>query len=382
MEQAKNLINRLNLLYVLAALIVIVLLWATFTRIDVYVTAEGKVVTSGQVKVVQNLEGGILKQVLVNEGDKVSKGQLVAILDETQFKSAYQRDLVKKVLLDAEIIRLNTELQAKTQLDIPKDMQEHYPEIVQKIQNIFQLNQAALQDELKAIDQSKKLIQEELKILLPLSKQGVVSKLDIIELQKQLNGLEIQKVQRQEEYRSRAREELKQAEQDRELLIQTLSATEDRFVRTKIYSPTNGMVNQIYVRTNGEVINPGQKIMDFVASDEALQIQAYIDPKDIGFVHIGQNAKIKISAYDFALYGYLDGQVSNLSPDAITNDKGNSYYQIDVSVPHPYFKKNGSFAPLKPGMMATVNIVVGKRSILTYIIKPVSNLTSSALRER
>lgn len=281
-----------------------------------------------------------------------------------------------------DIARLNAELQAKNQLDFSNELQKKYPEMTQKIKNIFNLNQTALNNELKTIEASKKLIQKELNLLSPLAKQGIVSQLDIIELQKQYNNLHIQKIQKLEQYRALAREELRQAEEERELLIQTLTATRDRFERTKLYSPVQGVINQIYIRTPGEVIAPGQKIMEIVSLDEPLEIDVYLEPKDIGFIKLHQKANVKITAYDYSIYGYLEATVSHISPDVIVNDKGTGFYEIGLKLKAPYFIHGGKKIELKPGMAASVSIVTGKRSVLSYLLKPIVNASSSALRER
>lgn len=361
------------IIYILAVLILCAIIWASIAKIEVVVNGEGRIITSGKLKVIQNLEGGILKQIYVEEGDKVKAGELVAQLVDTQFKADYQRDIVKMAVLDADISRLSTEAYGKPALEFPKYLILQYPEIVNEARQIYESKRIALNNELQTLTELRDSINQELKILTPLAKQQIISQFDIIQLKKEFNKAELQILEKKEGYSKQAREQLINAQAEKVILSKTLASTQDRLARTKLYSPVNGIINKVNVTTIGEVINPGQRIMEIVATDKSLQIEAFIDPKDIAFIHPGQQAKVKISAYNSSQYGFLDATVTTVSPDTVPGEsegREKSFYLVLLSVKHPFLGDKPDLAPLKPGMAASVSIVTGKRSIMGYFIKP------------
>ncbi len=369
-------------LFLILLVLIVAFLWASIAQVPVQTIADGKVVPSAKLQLVQNFEGGIVSKVFVRAGDMVKKGQVLVQLSKTRFSSAYQEELTKLTVLRARQARLQAEANGKKKIIFPKDILGEHPKVIQSEQYLFNARQDLLNEKLKFLNQALKISQRELNIVAPLVRKGVMSKLDKLRLEKELNNIQGQIREKASQARSDARHELNKTRAEISVLMKTITASKDRMARTVVRSPVNGIVNKVYVNTIGQVVKPGEKMIEVVPLDKQLTIEAKIRPGDIGFVHPKQRAIVKISAYDATIYGSLDATVVNISADTVTDEKGNTYYEVFLKTDENRLGTKNRPLPIIPGMTVTVHIITGKKSVLTYIMKPFLRAKSQALRER
>lgn len=408
---------------VVCLLVVSFILWAHFTVLDEVTRGMGQVIPSQRVQVIQNLEGGILQEILVQENQIVAKGDVLVRLDNTmaasQFRDAYSKALEHQ----AAIARLEAEAEGKEPA-FPAEVQAEDSQIVADQLSIYRARQQQLQLELKVLQsqydqkvqevsemqsrrqqlqRSLKLANEQRDIAKPLVEQGIYPRVDYLTLEREvstlrgdLDGLrlaiprvrkaadEAQKrmSQRRAEFRAVALEEVNRRRVELKSLREALAAGEDRVVRTDVRSPVRGTVKQIIINTIGGVVRPGEAILEIVPLDDTLLIEARIRPADIAFLHPGQPAMIKVSAYDFSIYGGLEGVVEQISADTIQDEEGESFYKVKLRTRTNAISYRGEKLPIIPGMTAGVDILTGKKSVLTYLLKPILKARQNALRER
>ncbi|SIO06080.1 membrane fusion protein, adhesin transport system [Sulfurivirga caldicuralii] len=403
-------------------LIAAFLLWANWAQVDVRVQAEGRVIPSSQLQVVQSFDGGIVREIFVKDGDKVKKGQVLMRLDRTQFASSYGENLVKEASLRARIARLRAIVENKPlKLKLPSD--PRLAEIYQNEIDLYkrqlaqlktqeniqstkirqaQLELKSAQDQRAQLQESYNLIQKEIRITQPLVKRGYASEVDLLKLKREANDIrsKLQDVQNtipklqasirearaelkkiQQEFQNKAHQELNDAESELAALQETQKALRERVQRTDLVSPVNGIVKRVLVTTIGGVVKPGDPVVEIVPEDDVLIIEARVRPQDIGFLRPGLPAKVKFSAYDFAIYGGLEGKVVNISADTITDEKGDSYYLVRIKTDKKYLGTPEHPLALLPGMTATVDIITGKRTILQYLLNPIVKVKENALKE-
>ncbi len=365
-----------KLLWISAIFIVIALIWSYTARLDEVTIAQGKVIPSKQIQLIQNLEGGIVKEILVRPGDMVAKNQILAYLDGTRFQSDYNTAKQKVVALRIQIERLAAETSNKP-LVIPEDLQKADPALSATEMTFYQTQM----DQIKSLDERKALIDKEISMTQPLINSGDVSKVDLLRLQQQKADIVSQKLT----FMSTAFDQLTKARADLATLQSDMLALHDRLERTTVRSPVKGIVNQVYVTTVGGVIKPGDNLMDIVPFDDTLLIEGKVKPADIGFIHLGQAAVVKITAFDYSIYGSLKGKVENISADTVQDDvnKAENYYLVRVRTPQNYIlSKDNRKLYIIPGMTASVDILTGNKSVLDYLMKPILKAKDSALRER
>ncbi|MEM1244383.1 MAG: HlyD family type I secretion periplasmic adaptor subunit [Pseudomonadota bacterium] len=370
------------LLYLIIALLVFACAWAYFAKIETFTIAQGKVVPASRIQVIQHLEGGIVKAINVKEGEVVKKGQFLMELDDTRFAAAYNSDSVKKAVLVAEVARLNAELEGLQQIKFPENFTKQHPNIASNAARIFKINKNALEEQLQVLKKSYQLSEKELKVIGPLADQGIMSKLDKLKLEKNLAAIQSQILEKQEQYRSTTRDALNKAKAELNVLNESITANKDRLLRTDIYSPVDGIVNKINVSTIGEVVDPGEQIMEIVPLDDKLSIKASIKASDIGFIKPGDKALIKVSAFDYARYGGLDAKLVSISADSFADKQGKNFYEVTLVTDKNYIGTNKDKLRIIPGMTVTVNIITGEKSILNYLLSPLQSVQQSALRER
>ncbi len=404
-------------------LLLIAIVWAFFADLDEITIGDGKVVPTSQIQVIQNLEGGIVASIPVKVGDLVQKGQVVLQFDETRFASSSDETKAKHNALMAKIARLTAEstgtafeptanllkiapLIAADEYRLYQNRQRELDAMLGVLrQQVSQRNQEISEKRarLQQLQESHSLIAQELKMSKPLLAQGVMSEVEILRLERQVNDtkgemdanrLAIPRLEAQSaeargklegalaKFRSDAATELAQAKAEFAGTSATSIALVDRLSRTAVRSPLNGIVKQIKVGTVGGVIQPGMEIMEIVPIEDRLLIEAKIRPSDIGFLHAGQLAVVKISAYDFSIYGGLDAAVENITADSITNEKGESFYLVRVRTTKSFLGPPDKPLPIIPGMLATVHIRTGHKSVMSYLLKPLIKAKYDALRER
>ncbi len=369
-------------LYLIIAVIVTGLVWANYAEIDISTTAKGTIIPSSRIQVIENLEGGIVKEIHVRQGDIVEKGQVLIQLRDTRFAAAYKKDAARYAKLVAEEIRLVAESQGDKSVSFPKELQQKFPKLVQNQMNLFKHNKAALDANIELLQRNHELAQKELDIVRPLAKQGVMSELERIRLERNINNIKIKILEKKDEEHSQARDRLNEIRSEKSLLHETLIITRDRMERTTIRSPMAGIVKKVNVTTIGEVVQPNDHIMEIVPVDKKLIVKANVRPADIGFMHPGQKGIVKISAYDFAIYGGLKATVERISADAVTDAKGDSFYDVLLKTNRNYLETEKGHLNIIPGMTVSVNIITGKKTVLQYLLKPILRAKEAALHER
>ncbi|AWB66958.1 HlyD family type I secretion periplasmic adaptor subunit [Saccharobesus litoralis] len=429
-----------RVIYMVAGFMIVAIVWAGFAEIDEVTVGEGKVIPSQQIQVVQNLEGGILKSIFVKEGDTVEIGQRLLTIDETRFLSDYREQETQRFTLGAREYRLRQELtsvvisQIDGQYEVKIEEQSlafpdldpvKHSELIQRQRSIYderirnlrnqlqilqqQVNQkrtalAELSSKVGTLEQSYKLVAKELSLTRPLAKRGVVSEVELIKLERTANDVkgelqsarismpkleaEIREVTNKREevalkFRNDTQERLQEVEGTLAGMDEILISLRDRLTRTLVVSPVKGTIKTININTVGGVIQPGMDLIEIVPIEDSLLIEAKILPKDIAFLRPNLNAVIKLTAYDFAIYGGLKGKVEHISADTIKDEETDeSYYHIKVRTEDSYFDKNNDPLPIIPGMTASVDVITGKKTVLDYLLKPIIRAKHNALREK
>ena len=331
-------------------LFVIAIIWACFSPIDEITRAEGKIIPSSNVQVIQNLEGGIVSDIPVKIGQVVHKDDIVMKLDETRFASSAE--------------------ESKAGIDVLKE------QVNQRAQEI-----AEKRSRLSQLQQSYAFINKELQMSKPLLAQGVVSEVEILRLQRQVSDLRGE-MDANRLAIPRLESQLAEAKAKLEGASASSLAAKDRLDRTTVRSPVDGIIKTININTVGGVIQPGMNVMEIVPVEDKLLVEARVRPRDVGFLKVGQPAMFKISAYDFSIYGGLEAEVENITADSITNEKGESFYLVRVRTKKNYLGTEEKPLPIIPGMMASASIKTGSKSLMTYLLKPIFKAKSDALTER
>lgn len=353
--------------------IVTAFLWAKHAVLDEVTSGAGKVIPSSQVQVVQNLEGGIVSKIFVKEGAKVSKNQIIMQIDDTRFSASYKESVAKEVSLQLKIARLTAETTSKP-IHIPAQLQKAHALQAAQAQAIL----TSRLKQKKQLKRSYSLAMKELKLMRPLVSEGAASAVEVLQQERAVNDLNGKMIA----FQSDALTELAGAKAELEGLQQSNLAQQDRITRTKVRSPVNGIVKQIKVTTIGGVVQPGSDLVEIVPLDDTLLIEAKIRPQDIGFISPNQKATVKISAYDFSIYGSLDATVEQISADTIVDEKDEPYYLIRVRTQKNFLGSDKKPLHIIPGMHATVDILTGNKTVLDYILKPILKARQNALRER
>lgn len=415
------------LLWVVFLFLFFAIAWANFATLDEVTRGDGKVIPSSQVQVIQNLEGGILGELLVKEGQKVNKGQALAKLSDIRFSSESQESKLKYYELLSKIARLTAEVEEKS-LKFPDEVTRNAPDMVRSEQQLYDTRQRTLQSTLSVLDQqyqqkqqevsemktkrtqlatSYSLVKQELDMSEPLVAQGAFSEIELLRLKRTANEIqgdlnattysiprlesaiaEIDQKKHQEKsnFVSEASKDLTDAKGELERTLASLSKLEDRVQRTQVVSPVKGTVKKLNINTVGGVIQPGMDIMEIVPDEDTLLIEAKIRPKDIAFLHPGQKATIKFTAYDFSIYGGLEANLEYISSDTIEDEKerekDKTYYLVRLRTLKNHLYHNGEQLFIIPGMIAEVDILTGKKTVMDYLLKPILKAKDSAMRER
>lgn len=412
------------LVWVMILCVVAFFTWAYFAVLDEVVRGDGKVIPSSQVQTVQNLEGGIVKQIHVAEGETVDPGQVLLVIDDTRFESSFQESRVRLFSLEAKSIRLRAEAEGQEALpEFPDEITAALPQVAEQQRQLFaerrsqhdanhrilrqQITQkkqmiAELSARRDRISRSLDLTEQELKVTRPLRDQGAVSEVEVLHLQRQVSDLrgELEEAkqsipraeaelaetrQRQVEidanFRKEARAELNEVSAELSALNAGSVALEDRVQRTQVRSPIRGVVKSLTVRTIGGVVQPGMDLVEIVPVGDSLLVEAKVKPRDIAFLRPGLPAKVKLTAYDFSIYGGLEAQVEHISADTFVEEDGGAYYLVRVRTNDPALIRDGREYAIMPGMTAEVDILVGEKTVLAYLLKPVLRAHENALRE-
>jgi adhesin transport system membrane fusion protein len=398
-------------------------IWAAFSEIEEVTRGMGKVIPASQIQVIQNLEGGILSEILVRVGDSVKKDQLLLRIDETRFSSSFQQNRSKFLANKAKAARLRAETSGSSFM-VPAEVMKENPEVGIREKELYdsrrnelrssleikqqQINQRTqeleeLRTKLSELSKSYALFQKELKLTRPLVSQGAVSEMELLRLERQASEMQgdieqtrqaIPRVQSKIEeshmalremrlaFLNKAKAELNEVSSQLGEDVATSVALADRLNRTLVRSPVNGTVNRIMINTVGGVVQPGMNLIEIVPTEGTMLIEAKISPRDIAFLRPNQPATVKFTAYDFTVYGGLKAKLEQISADSITDEKGNSFYLVQLRAEKSYLGPKNNPLPIIPGMIATVDIQTGKKTVLSYLLKPVMRAKEMALRER
>ena len=357
-------------------------IWAALFKLEEVSTGTGKVIPSSKEQIIQSLEGGILTKLDVKEGDIVEKGTILAQLDPTRFASNVGESQSLLVSSLATSARLRAEVNG-TALQFPEIVQKD-SQLVREETQLYNTRRKNLEESISDLTTSLTLVQQELRMTEPLVAKGAASEVEVLRLKRQASDLQKQINDTRSQYYVKAREELSKANTDVETQRQIVKGKSDTLNRTVFRAPVRGVVKEIDVMTLGGVIPPNGKIMTIVPLDEQLLIEARISPRDIAFIRPNQQALVKITAYDYAIYGGLHGKVTVISPDTIRDEvkQDQFYYRVYIRTDSDKLRnKQGKTFAITPGMVATVDIRTGQKTVLDYLIKPF-NKAREALREK
>jgi adhesin transport system membrane fusion protein len=353
--------------------ILIAFLWANYAVLDEVTTGQGKVIPSSQIQVIQNLEGGIIRKIFVREGEIVKKDQVLMQIDDTRFSASYKESLKKIDDLAIEVARLSAEINNKP-FTLDEELKKANP-------ILYEAELALYNSRIEELNQFKfslKLAEKELNLTKPLVAKGAVSEVEVLRLERTVNELRGKITN----FKSKALEQMNKASGELRALQEAHLAQKDRLTRTTIRSPVRGIIKQVKITTLGGVVQPGMDILEIVPLDDTLLIEAKVRPSDIGFIHPGQKAMVKLTAYDFSIYGGLEGKVEQISADTITDEDDESFYLIRVRTNKNFLGTKQKPLYIIPGMQASVDILTGRKSVLDYLLKPILKAKQRALRER
>jgi len=410
------------LLWAMALFLGAAISWAYWAELDEIVRGEGEIIPSTQLQVIQNLEGGIVSEIIVHEGDLVEAGQVLLRIEDQRFNSSVKENEVRNFELQAKLARLKAEAEGaefESPVGFPPEYQGFIDQelsLLRSRQREFDANQAGLsqqftqrqqelieaQSRLEQVRRSYNLLLRELEITRPLLADGVISEVEFLRLQRQVNDLrgerssielslpriqsaieEIAGKQGEMElqFRNLARAEFNDLLAEQARLTQALSGMQDRIRRTEVRSPVKGTVKELLVNTVDGVVRAGDQLLSIVPWEDKLLIEARIKPSDIGRLRIGQNATVKVSAYDFAIYGGMDARLIQISPSTFLTENNEAYYSVRLETDSPYLDAENKSMPLMAGMTVGIDVLTGKKTLMSYLLKPIIRAKSTALTE-
>ena len=408
------------LLRIMAVTLLVLIIWAGFAPLDEVARGEGKVIPSSQLQIIQSFDGGVVEAVLVSEGQVVNKGDLLLRIDSTRFLSSFRENRAEYLSLQARAARLQA-LTTQADFVLPDSLLQAAPDIAEHERQLYLSNKRELSEQLSIaqsqldqrseelnevrakltqVTRSLELTTQELNVTKPLLASGAISEVEILRLEGEVaraKGDRAQALSQEsrlllavEESEGKAREILlmetnKWRSELSDVLSKIASLSEsstglaDRIKYAEIRAPVRGTVQRIFTNTIGGVVQPGHQVLELVPLDDQLIIEAKVSPKDIAFLHPGQEAIVKFTAYDFVIYGGLRGTLEHISADTITDEKERTFYLVRVRTERAGFNPT---LPIMPGMMTQVDILTGKKTVLSYLLKPVLRAKQNAMTER
>ena len=357
-------------------------LWASWAEIDEVSTGTGKVVPSGKEQLIQSLEGGIISSLEVKEGDYVEADQILVKLDPVKTAAGVNESATKVKALQATAARLKAEVNG-TELVFPPELKDE-KELKADELNLYYSRKSSLNNTMAGLSEALQLVRKEIDLTEPLVSKGAASPVEVLRLKRQENDLAQKLGEAESQYVVKAREDLAKTVTELEAQKSIVTARADALQRLEIKSPVRGIVKNIEISTVGGVVAPNGKLMTIVPLDGQLMIEGRISPRDIAFIRMDQPATVKVTAYDYSIYGALAGDVVMISPDSVQDEvkRDNYYYRVYIRTDKDYLmNKAGKSFPISPGMVTSVDIHTGSKTVLDYIIKPFNKL-KEALRER
>ena len=358
--------------------------WAAYAEVDQVTRAPAQVIPTTRTQVVQSSDGGVVEEMLVRAGDEVERGQLLVRIDRTKVRAAYLEARARAAGVSAVVARLRAEVYNR-----PPEFDRivaDYPQFRSNQIALLAKRRASFREEIAALEAQRRITERELRMTEPLLKTGDVSMADVLRLQRQIADIDGQITNRRNKYFQDAQAEMSKAEEDLATLMQALAQRKDQLERTELHAPAKGVVKNVRATTPGAVLRPGDEVLQIVPADDNLIFEARVKPVDIGFLKPGLSATIKVDAYDFGIYGGLDGKVSYISADTLSEDlrQGEQpYYRVQLQASGRTFsKRKDDRMDIQPGMTATVEIKTGTNTVLRYLAKPLIKTLQESLTER
>ena len=367
---------------------VVFIIWAYFSPLEEVAQGQGRIIPSSREQIVQSLDPGTIQQMLVKEGDTVEKGQILLKLDDTRSSAILRESKAKVENLEAMVARLQAEAY-NTKLTFPEHISD---ELKKREEAAYGSRRRAMEEQVSGLQKSKAALDQQIAITTPMVKRGVMSQVELLRMQRDSHDLSVQITERQNRYTTDASNELVKTEAELAQAKENMAMRADPVERSQIRAPMKGIVKNIRINTIGGVVNAGQDILEIVPIEDNLLVEAYIRPNDVAFIRPGLPAVVKLTAYDYAIYGGLEGKVTLISPDTLSDEKRNAselklnmnnvYYRILVQTSGSNLvDKNGNGMPIIPGMVATVDVKTGEKTVFQYLTKPITRM-KQALRER
>ena len=397
--------------------------WMGWAKIDVVIRGSGKVAPASQVQNIQSLEGGIVSDIMVQEGQMVKSGQSLIKISDVAFSSSFEENKLLSLELQARASRLSAEAFAQP-FEADPEVSKAAPQLNRSEKSLYDSNQQQLKETLSILDEkisqqqsalrearskqkqlkkSLDLVKQEIEIKKPLKDRGIISEVEFLQLQQReaefegeleavilsvpriqstIDEAKFNKEKEKLDFQNKAKKELNEVNAEISRIKEAQTALQDRVRRTTLRSPVNGIVQRLHTNTIGGVVSPGSNIVDIVPLEDALLVEVRIKPADIAHVHVGQFARLKFSAYDFAIHGSLKGIVTFVSADTITDEDGRSFFLARIKPNKPSLGATSNELPIKVGMTAEADIITDKKTILSYLTEPVHRGLDKALRER
>ena len=381
-----------RLILLLSACLAAFIAWAGYFEIDQTVHTTGQVILSARTQLVQTADGGVLKELTVQEGDTVTSGQLLAVLEKERVQANLEETRARTMSLKAALIRAKAEVQFQT----PQFGSEfrRYPEFVSAQQGLYVQRKRSLDEELRTMQDGLAMAMQEKRMNDNLFKSGDVSELDVLRAKRQVTEIEGRIAATKNKYLQDTRTEMTRIEDELSSQNQKLNGAESLLSHTDIMAPMDGVVKTLKIHTLGGVLRPGDELMQIAPVGDALLVEARVSPADIGQLVIGQSVFITLDAYDYSIYGNLIGELTDISPDTLSDSNAQGslvntptgqpsvYYKVNIRIAKDQENPKVASMEIKPGMTASIDIRTGTRNLLTYLLKPVIKTLGTSLNER
>lgn len=382
-QKAKSRSKPSIIIWVALAVIIVLITWASFAKIDQVTRAQATVIASDRTQEIQATDNGVVSELLVKEGDDVKKGDLLVILEEERAKAALDNSATKVAALRARVARLEAEIFDRP-LNFPEEIQK-YAEYVQNQTELYNRRRQAITQDVASLQKMLELAKRELAMNEPLLAHGDVSQADVIRLRRQVADIEAQITNKRNKYFEDAQTELTKTQEELESETEQLRDRAQVLEEKRLFAPVDGKVNNIAVTTIGGVVRSGDTIMQLLPTSSDLVVEAKVRPVDIAYVKEGQTASVKLDAYDYSIFGAMNGEVIYISPDTLmekTPQGDKPYYRVQIRIEGAQVAAREDEIIIKPGMTASVDIKAMERTVLSYLTKPITKTLSEGLGER
>ena len=397
-------------LFIIFGIFVVGILWSALAELDQVVSAQGKVISSGRLQVVEHFEGGRVQKIHVKTGEEVDSGDLLISLVPIQAQGEFNIVKETNFALAVRLARLNAELNQTNKLDLPDEISKDYPDIVRtelallkEKQSYFQSQQLQKRNDISSAkarfnsaDSGLSAAKEEARVVKQLVERGLEARLSLVRSEKSLaEATSAMLVAREEilkaeqalssfikEYQTNILNEITKSRSEFSSSRENVRISADKSDRTELRSPVSGTVNRILVTTEGQTVKAGEPVAEIVPSGSSVIIEAKVTPADIGFVRLKQRALVKLTTYDYSIFGALDGFVSVIGSDSITEEKGEQFYVVKIELASNYIDSGKANMTILPGMIAQIDIITGKRTIFNYIFSPLTKVMQESFREK